>query len=139
MILTDAAGKKKYWVHFQHVEVTESDPLFRLSNRKTQATIHEGPCRLKRDEWRPQAGCVCGTSGHFGEAHCSRSDAFDSNRGRKQALLNAMIGPDGTNPRIPKEIRDRLWASYFEQRARYEPYRSPHLKKNPKSSHTSHP
>lgn len=131
MILTDAAMKTKYWVHFHHVVVAQDDPLFRLSSRKTQATIHEGPCKLKE---RP-----CGTPSFFGEAHCSRVDRFDHHTGRKQALLNAMIGPNPDTPRIPKQIRDRLWASYFEQRSRYEPYRSPHLKKNSKPKPESHP
>lgn len=127
MILIDAADKKKYWVHFRHISVTPSDPLFRLSDHKTQAAIHEGPCRLPREDWPANGGC--GTPAHVGEAHCSRVDRFDRNTGRKQALLNAMIGPDEENPIIPKEIRERLWTDYFAQRYQYEPYRDPHLSK----------
>lgn len=131
MILTDSSNRK-FWVHFFHSEVEETDPMFRLADKKTLAVIHEGPCRTKE---RP-----CGTPSLTGESYCSRLDAFDPNVGRKRALLAAMIGPDQNQPILSKALREQLWRSYFESRKRedpkpimvtpdpyYEPYRSPKL------------
>jgi hypothetical protein len=132
MILTDAAAKKKYWVHFYHSDVDQTDPMYRLSDRMTMAAIHEGPCKLRE---RP-----CGTQSFMGVSYCSRVDSFDFNTGRKKALLNAMIGPDADHPWIPKDIRERLWTSYFvDHRARYEPYRDPRLKKKSSQRQTGPP
>lgn len=147
MILTDARGNK-YWAHFRHVpehvtagalltinkkrtdeghivaralveKIKHKQPEFEVTFWRTECSLHAGKCPNMD---RPR-GTACSAPSLHGHADCSPLDTFLRYEGRKGALQRAL-------ETLPRELRAELWASYFEQRRRHEPYKHPAVAKN---------